>query len=209
MAKKMNKYFTLLSLVFGDGHIDCRRSIKGSLDIAHSSQHKDLIAFKKGILDKLNIDSRITIKKKSEWGNHNLIRLTTKSSKLIGDIRRNIYHVNGKKIFKKKWINHLDVSALAILWMDDGALCHQRKKKKDGSYYVYEYGEISTCAFDYSSVENIVLWLKKFDIDSRITKTKLEGQFTIRFNRENLKKMISLISDDVINVPSMIYKITI
>lgn len=201
---KKNKYFTLLSLALGDGSIYNRKLLNGSkkacLDIAHHIKNSDYIDWKENILDELQIITRKTTKKNKTTS---FSRLTTRGYELLEFIRKSLYK-DKQKIFRRNWIRNLDIQSLAILWMDDGCLIRQYNKKKN---YTYLCGEIATQSFDKQSNENIVLWLEKFGIKSYIIYNKKRNFYYIKMNRNNLFKLIEIISPYVNQIESMKYKI--
>lgn len=207
MDTKNNKYYSIVALAIGDGYLQYshnNKKGKAYIDIAHKAECKDFIEYKSSILTNNGFENQVSLKTKQS-GKHQY-RTFSKYYKLIGDVKRSLY-VDGKKVFLKKWIKNLDDWALAILWMDDGCLCRQHKKTKDGHVYEYQYGVIATQSFDYESQRNIIKWLEKFGIQATINHSK--DKYRIRFNRDNLEKLINIVSPHVKQIPSMLYKITI
>lgn len=202
-----NKYFTLLALTLGDGTIHNPKKHKGSklayLDIAHQIKNSDYIEWKANLINSLGYNCKVGDKRNSTTI---FKKVYTKGYHILEQIRLKLY-VNNTKIFKKKWIKNLNELHLAILWMDDGCFIHQRQKLKNGKPYIYNCGEIATQSFDLKSNENIVLWLKKFNIDSYIIHNKKRQFYYIRFNRNNLFKLVEIIKPYVNQVNSMKYKI--
>ena len=207
MDTKKNKYYSIVALALGDGYLQYSHQNtngKACIDIAHKAECKDFIEYKSYILSSNGFDNHTSLKSIRN-GSHQY-RVSSKYYQLIGDVKRKMYP-NGEKIFSKHWIKQLDAWALAILWMDDGCLCRQHKKRADGTIYEYQFGIISTQSFDYQSQCNIIEWLKTFDIVATINHSK--DKYRIRMNRDNLKKLITIVAPYVKEVPSMVYKITI
>ena len=207
MDTKRNKYYSIIALALGDGYLQYSHgNTKGKayIDIAHKAECKDFIEYKSKILFDNGFNNHVSLKTKQN-GNHQY-RVSSKYYQLIGDVKRKMY-LKGEKIFSKKWIKNLDAWALAILWMDDGCLCRQHKKRVDGTIYEYQFGIIATQSFDYQSQVNIISWLERFGITATINHSK--DKFRIRMNRDNLKKLIEIVSPYVKEVPSMVYKVTI
>ncbi len=207
MDTKRNKYYSIIALTLGDGYLQySHNNIKGKacIDIAHKAECKDFIEYKSHILTSNNFNNHVVLKTKQN-GNH-VYRVSSKYYQLIGDVKRKLYP-KGEKVFLKRWIKYLDAWALAILWMDDGCLCRQKKKRIDGSIYEYQFGVIATQSFDYQSQCNIINWLKTFNIDATINHSK--DKYRIRMSRNNLKRLIEVVAPYVKEIPSMVYKITI
>jgi hypothetical protein len=202
--KNLNKYFTLVALVFGDGYIQNRKaSKKAYLDIAHHIKHSDYIDWKSNLITSLDIKNNIRIKNTKKGPQK---RVTTLSYSILESIRKRLYK-NNQRCFPKSFVRGLDELALAILWMDDGCLCRSKKKRKGGETYIYEYGIIATHAYDFNSQKNIICWLNKFSVDAYISKSK--DKFRIQLNRDNLNKLITVIKPFVLQIPSMLYKVNI
>jgi hypothetical protein len=202
--KNLNKYFTLVALVFGDGYIQNRKaSKKAYLDIAHHIKHSDYIDWKSNLINSLDIKNNIRIKNTKSGPQK---RVTTLSYCILDSIRKRLYK-NNQRCFPKSFVRGLDELALAILWMDDGCLCRSKKKRKDGQVYIYEFGIIATHAYDFNSQKNIICWLNKFGIDAYILKSK--DKYKIQLNRDNLNKLITVIKPFVLQIPSMLYKVDI
>lgn len=213
MTTKNNKIYLPLIMLLGDGWIQNGKigkeysynSERANLLIAHHSSQLEYLKWKKDLLEKAGYEVTLGEKRKSDAPNQFYIR--TKTSKLIASVRNSVM-VNKKKVFKKEWIYHLDDLALAIIWMDDGHLGHQVNKNKQ---YVYHVGEIATHGFDYESNQNICYWLKKrFNIDSYIVTKRYkdkEDKYYIKLNRDNLHKLLSVVSPYVSQVESMSYKL--
>lgn len=205
METKNNRYYSLLSLSLGDGCLTySKNKDAANLDIAHHINHKDYILYKASVINSLGLSS---FERQKQRAGNAQFRTSTKNIYILKCIKDKLYGT-ASKVFKKSWIKHLDAWSLSILWMDDGCICRKKKKRNDGSYYTYEYGDIALQSFDYDSLFNVILWLKlQFDIEAYIVKSR--NLFTVRMNRDNLHKLIKVVSPTVCLVPSMLYKITI
>jgi len=203
--KIRNRYYTLIGLTMGDGNIHNPKLSKGSkrayLDIAHALRHKDYIEYKKKILDEINVNCNIGVKRSKNIPK--LYKVYTKGYHILEDIRNKFYK-NGKRKFYKRWCINITPEILAIFWMDDGCFVKQYNKKKN---YTYHCGDISTMSYDKKSVENIQLCFLQYGIESRLYYSKRSDGYGIRFNRDNLYKLCELIKPFVLKIPSMYYKI--
>lgn len=201
---KRNRYYTLIGLTIGDGNIHNPKLNQGSkrayLDIAHHLKHKDLIDYKFKILQDININCNIGIKKSKNIPK--LVKVYTKGYHILESIRLRFYK-NGKRKFYKRWVKHITPEILAIYWMDDG--CFVKQKTRHGNYYYY--GDISAASYDLKSVNNLQLAFKQYDIDSKIYTIKRSNGYGIRFKKSELEKLCKLILPYVKNVPSMYYKL--
>ncbi len=197
--KKNKKFYIICSLAIGDGCLIKKRNVKKAvLDIAHHIKHQDYIKYKANILESIGIKTKATIKNRK--GNTQF-RVYTNRNYLCYCVWRRLYQ-NKCKIFTRKMIRNLDEWSLAILWMDDGCLYYAKRKTKQGKNYLYKMGDIATQSFDDISLQNILNWLKKFGIDAYVTKTR-----SIHLNRNNVNKLIEIVSPFVKKINSMKYKI--
>jgi hypothetical protein len=208
MKTKLNKIYLGVAICLGDGWIPSIR--KGgnttTLCCAHNPKHLDLLTYKQNLLLNLNISSKISFyaRQGGKTKGYPIVQLFTKSSYLNRVLRNKIY-INNEKIFNKRWIQFLDAEALAIFWMDDGCLFTRKKKLKNGSVSYHLQGNIATQNFSQESNNNILMWLKKFNIIARLTKKK--NKYCIDINKTNVLKLIDVVSPFVKLVPSMVYKI--
>lgn len=199
-----NKYFMLLALSLGDGCVhNPKKSKLAYLDIAHHIKNTDYILWKEKIISRMGYTCNVGSKK-----NKTALfkKVYTRGYVILEHIRNKLYK-NKKKIFRKEWVKNLEPIHLAILWMDDGCFVKQRQKLRSGNPYIYECGQLATQSFDKKSNENIIKWLKKFNINSYLIYSKKRNFYYIKMNRENLFKLVEVIKPYVLKVPSMHYKI--
>jgi hypothetical protein len=203
---KRNRYYTLIGLTIGDGNIHNPKLKNGSkrayLDIAHHLRHMDYIEYKKSILDNININCKIGIKKSKNIPK--LIKVYTTGYHILESIRNRFYK-NGKRKFYKRWVKNITPEILAIYWMDDGCFCKSINKKKNN--YEYHYGDITAISYDKKSIENLLLCFSQYGINGYLNYIKRNDGYRIRFNKENLYKLCNLIKPYVLKIPSMHYKI--
>lgn len=205
---KRNRYYTLIGLTIGDGHIHNPKKTKGSkrayLEIAQHLKHEDFIKFKYKILQDININCRIGVKKSKSIPV--LSKVFTKGYHILEAIRTRFYS-NGHRAFKKRWIKYMTVELLAIYWMDDGCFCKQ--KTRHGNYYYY--GHIAAASYDLESIKNLQKCFLQYDIQSRLSKaSKYNGSgagLNIRFKKSELEKMCKLFLPTIAKIPSMHYKL--
>lgn len=205
MDTKKNTYYSILALTLGDGYLQFshgNKEGKAYIDIAHNPKNHDFIEYKSKILLSNGIDNTVGIKKKTN-GNH-CSRVWSKYYQIIGDVKRDLYN-NNEKVFKKRYIKNLDAWALAIFWMDDGCLYCQKHSNKDGTEYLYQCGDLATQNFSYESQLNILEWLKTFGVEGYLQQSR--GKYHIHFNRDNVRKLVNIVSPYIKEVPSMQYKI--
>lgn len=206
--KKRNRYYTLIALTIGDGNIHNPNYKKGGkrsyLDIAHHIKHQDYIEFKKSILDDININNKIGIKRSKNIPK--LTKVYTKGYHILESIRKRFYK-NGHRKFYKRWVKNITIEHLALFWMDDGSFC--KSKTRHGNYYYL--GDISTLSYDLKSVKNLQKCFLQYGIESRLYFSKrYSGKgagYGIRFNKPNLEKMCKLFLPIISKIPSMHYKL--
>lgn len=217
---KSNEFYLSLSILLGDGWIDNGKigkiksyhSKRANLVCAHKYIYEDYLQFKKQLLESVGFKVTLGDKRKSDGINQRYIR--TWSSEIVASVRDSSI-INKQKIFKKEWTNILDELSLAILWMDDGSLVHEIRKRKGinnhSECYYHHYGEIATHNFDLQSNENIQYWLKNnFNIETRIMTKRYRNKpnkYYLRINKTNTKHLTSIVTPFVKKVPSMHYKI--
>uniref|UniRef100_A0A6H1ZL89 Putative homing endonuclease n=1 Tax=viral metagenome TaxID=1070528 RepID=A0A6H1ZL89_9ZZZZ len=205
--KKNKKFYIVCSLAIGDGCLRQRRNTeKAELDIAHHIKHQDYIEYKARIMRDVGMRTNGMIK--NRVGNTQY-RVYSNSTYLNYCVYRKLYD-NKQKIFTNGMLKNLDKWSLAILWMDDGCLSFRKSKRKDGSIYRYKFGSIATNSFNKENNEKILKWLEKFEITGYLRKDNRfseENKYSIVFNRDNVNKLIEIVSPIVKNIPSMKYKI--
>ena len=136
------------------------------------------------------------------WNNQRYLRYyfyyyLNSNNALYSFINKNLYSNEGRKKISLKYLNELTPLGLAIWWMDDGCMCLSKRNR---------YGKLSTHCFNYE--EHILLqkyFKEKWNINVAIKQEK-ECYF-LRFNVEDLKKLIKIIYPYVTQVDGMSYKI--
>lgn len=136
------------------------------------------------------------------WNNQKYLRYyfyhyLNSNNDLYSFINKNLYSNEGRKKISLKYLNELTPLGLAVWWMDDGCMCLAKRNR---------YGKLSTHCFNYE--EHILLkkyFKEKWNINVTIKQEK-ECYF-LRFNVEELKKLIKIIYPYVTQVDGMSYKI--
>ena len=136
------------------------------------------------------------------WNNKKYLRYyfyyyIKSNNDLCSFLCKHLYSNNGRKKISLKYLNRLTPLGLAVWWMDDGNISLSKRNR---------YGKLSTHCFNYE--EHILLkkyFKDKWDINVSIKQEK--GSYFLRFNVEELKKMICIIYPYVTQVPNMSYKV--
>lgn len=136
------------------------------------------------------------------WNNQKYLRYyfncyLNSNNDLYNFISKNLYSNTGRKKISLKYLKELTPLGLAVWWMDDGCMCLAKRNR---------YGKLSTHCFNYE--EHILLqkyFKEKWNIKVAIKQEK-ECYF-LRFNVEELKKLIRIIYPYVLQVEGMSYKI--
>lgn len=190
---KKNKRAVLLGMAIGDGYITNSKNYK-ALVIRHCEKQEEYLLFKKRLLEDIFQGRTISTRKVQ-----NGIQIAIGDNKLFRIYRKWLYPNNVKYI--PNVLKFLDVSSIALWYMDDGSLT---AKKREGKIHGYEL----TLNTYVSQEENqiIINWfIEKFSI--RFTQTKGKGRYRLRMGTKEAKKFISLIKPYI--HPSMFYKINL
>lgn len=199
MKSKSNKLSRnlLIAMLLGDGSISAQNGFK----VTHCKKQLDYLEWKITQLNKHGIRNcgvkYYTSAKGYKVGEtYYYTRLST--TPFIKVLRRVIYKPN-KVIANRKLLNRLDALGLAIWYMDDGNINHRKK--------VGIYIKISTCI---SKENNQIIidyfkdvWNINFYMFSEGRKT-----YSICCGTKEAIKFIEIIKPYVLQVPSMIYKIS-
>lgn len=208
----------LIGLLIGDGYIDD----KGRICIEHSEKQKDYCIFKakllhsvcggKGIKVHEYIRKSSILKDKKQFKNSTFITYSfKKQSNSFIPLRKMLYGENRKKRITQEVLNHLDVCAIALWWMDDGCLTKK---------YTYRNGKRIHCGYNlrictYLPKEQNEL-IQKYFLDTynikwnvvRADGSKDDSQWMLRCGTIEGRKFLNLIRDYVLkNIPSMSYKV--
>lgn len=206
MKTKINKDSRnlLIGLLLGDGTIQSNNVFK----IAHCEQQKDYLEWK--------------IKQLKEAGirNSGLKTYTSQNGYNIGKtvfytqlnvipfikVLRRVFYKPHKIIGNRKLLNRLDAKGVAIWYMDDGHI--NIRKDKDGRPKGF-YIKIATCV-PKEELQVIIdyfkeVWNIKF---YAFHEGKKEDSYSLCCGTQEGMKFIEIIKPYVLQVPSMIHKIT-
>lgn len=198
-----------LSIIMGGLLGDSSYYKRGNyITFTHSIKQIEYLNWKHDILKNISNPIHQRIVGKSMVDGSDLITtyfLTKSNTNLLVDykeIRKIIFDENGMKSVNRKWLNLLTPLSLAIWWLDDG--CLSVHKEKNGS--ISRYGKLCTHCF---SLHEQYIMKQYFEtvwgIEVKVTPEK--SYYFLRFTVPNLKKLFSIISPYVFEVPSMLYKI--
>lgn len=187
----------VIGLVIGDGFLQKTGKKNARLRLEHSVRQKDYIFWKHEMLSNLMQSRPKRIKRYNPiWGkSYSYYRCQSHSSPIFGQLRRQFYNENGKKIIPTN-IGSLLKSplTLAVWYMDDGYLYHRDKS-------VYSY----LAKHSEEEVDLLSKALKdNFNLAS-LVKLKKGKFYCLCFNVQETAKLIKIIKPYVI--PSLNYKL--
>ena len=162
----------------GDGSLNLTKKNRYRLKIIHCKDQREYCNWK---AEMFNINN-LTYIEKNGYSQKEAYSFITKCFDLINSL-------SDKKNIPDWLINAIDARGIAIWFMDDGSVT--KKKLKDGtnSYFA----KISSNNFDYVNHIKIRAIFGKFNIESKIYKTK--KYYEIMFNKDNTIKLFNLIRD--------------
>jgi len=174
----------IIGSVLGDGSV----GKSGRVRLQHCSMQSEYLDWKAKILggNKSRHDKWSGYRWKHDGFRDNFA-VTSQTSRI-----RDICYINNQKKITNDIVEMADIKTVAIWYMDDGSISRKR-------------AVFHTEGFDKESVINCQKILAKFDINSKIAKSKTKYHI-IQLNVENTKKMMGLISK--YRCSSMNYKFT-
>jgi len=204
----------LYGLAIGDGHISYRLRLKdgkypyehAELIIGHGPDQKDYLEYKANLIlkvfggNKPKISSvshtlKATGKTYPGWR-------VAKTNPYFRQMHRVLYSDDKKKRITGQALSYLDANSLALWYMDDGSMNHN--KNKQGEITSLNFS-ICTQLTDKEQADWIVEWLStKFGIDAKTYLSK--GKYDIGGATQATLSLVHTIQDHVI--PSMMYKIS-
>lgn len=203
----INKNELIISMILGDGSI----SKNLQFVINHAPKQRDYLEWKAKLLGK-ELGILLPIKMyKTTFSYYTTYFSSVSHLKMIREL---LYTTNGDKSLEYVFPLLNSPLSLAIWFMDDGSVFKRRKKHKDGSEY-FLAPKLKLCTHSYSKKDNelILKWMNDtFNIEGYIVierKRNREGSpkyYTLNFNVENSNKIWNLISEFVLEVPSMMNK---
>ena len=191
-----NKKSLIIGMLLGDAWVTFNRKT-AILSYYHSPKQEEYIKFKKGLLETIGYECKLTYSPKTK-NNYPKYKLWTKAYRSL-NLYRLMYSFRNtpgkrKKRIVKSMLNRLDEFGLALWFMDDGYNNPTRN-----------YMHLATYCFSLEENELIKDFFKsRWDIDTKIYRRKNQ-YFLVWYKdapklKEILKPYISL-------VPSMLYKI--
>lgn len=193
----------LLAMVLGDGYVRIAKDKRypsstpqGVLSIKHCEKQRGYLEYKADLLQKILGGKRPIVHPCNNSG-YPAVRLT-KNHRWFRYLRNWLYQ-NGVKTYTRKILEYLTPEGLAIWYMDDGNLAHQRKNGKIHARRVY----LNTHK---SKEENQIIidyFLEEYGI--RFTQVLNKGSYRLTCGTQEAKKFFSIIEPFII--PSMSYKI--
>ena len=193
----------LIGMLLGDGTISNNNVFK----IAHAESQKDYLEWKIKQLNNCGIrNNGIKFYIKTHGYNSGVPVYYTQLNILpfIKVLRRVCY--KGKKIIgNRKLLNRLSPKEIAIWYMDDGHINIRKNKGKPCGFYV----KISLCE-PKEEVQTIIDYFKEvWNINFYMFhEGKKEDSYSLCCGTKEGLKFIELVKPYVLEVPSMIYKIT-
>ncbi len=187
------QYSIIIGTLFGDGRLESRsKNCSARLRIHHGIEQKALVFWK--YLELRNFvsteprkisscDVSETTKKYYSWYFH------TRTFKEFSLLYKSFY-TNGRKVLPENSESLFNKLMLAVWYMDDGC--------RDNNSII-----LNTQNFTFSEHQKMhSIFLKKYQINPSIVKDR--DRFRLRFDKNNSKKFLSLVEEEVI--PSMRYK---
>lgn len=193
----------LIGMLLGDGTISNNNVFK----IAHCENQKDYLEWKIKQLKEAAIRStKIKSYIKTSGYNAGVPVYYTQLNIIpfIKVLRRVVYN-EGKKTFTRKLLNRLDAKGLAIWFMDDGHINIRRDKGRPCGFYI----KISICE-PKEEVQTIIDYFKEqWNINFYMFhEGRQQDSYSICCGTKEGLKFIDIVKPYVLQVPSMIHKIT-
>lgn len=194
----------LIGMLLGDGTISNNNVFK----IAHSESQKDYLEWKVKQLKEAGIRNngiKSYIKTKGYTIGVPVYYTQLNTIPFIKVLRRVVYK-NKKILGNRKLLNRLDAKGIAIWYMDDGHI-NIRKNKEDRPMGFYI--KISTCE-PKEEVQTIIDFFKEqWNINFYMFhEGKKEDSYSLCCGTKEGLKFIDIVKPYVLQVPSMIHKIT-
>ena len=181
----------LIGKMLGDGHFPATHDV---ISFSHKKEHEEYIDFQ------LNLLGDIAYKEKKEYKSGygtKMIRARTHASVGLAAYFEGWNNgVNRKKIIPESAIEQVKSLALAIWYMDDGSLSHNKDQQDRANFAI--------CRYDKESAENAVKILEKFGL-SPVLFISQGKYYRIRLNYEDANRFFTIIKPYV--PPIMQYKL--
>lgn len=191
----------LMGMLLGDASLTNRKDSRIRMD--HSMKQIDYLKYKSEMLKSFGYENSIRERPRLVKGKeYQTAYLHTNTSDLLRKLR-GIWYVDGKKVLPL-YLNDLDLTGLAIWFMDDGGV---ESSLWNGKRY-YRSLMFSTYSFSKEENERLIKLLKdKWDINAKLQKYR--DKFIIRLLKKEAVKFAQLISPVLKDVPSMQYKLQV
>ena len=206
MKSKFNKESRnlLIGMLLGDGTISNNNVFK----IAHSESQKDYLEWKVKQLKEAGIRNNGIKSYIKTKGYTTGVPVYYTQLNVIPFIKvlRKVFYKEKKILGNRKLLNRLDAKGIAIWYMDDGHI--NIRKTKDGRPMGF-YIKISTCE-PKQEVQTIIDFFKEqWNINFYMFhEGKKEDSYSLCCGTKEGLKFIEIIKPYVLQVPSMLYKIT-
>ena len=205
MKTKFNKKSRnlLIGLLIGDGTISNNNVFK----IAHCEAQKDYLEWKINQLKSCGIRNN-GIKSYIKTKGFNIgvpVYYTQLNTIPFIKVLRRVFYKGKKIIGNRKLLNRLSAKEIAIWYMDDGHINIRKDKERPCGFYI----KISTCE-PKQEVQTIIDYFKEqWNINFYMYhEGKKEDSYSLCCGTKEGLKFIDIIKPYVLQVPSMIHKIT-
>lgn len=205
MKTKFNKESRnlLIGLLIGDGTISNNNVFK----IAHCEAQKDYLEWKINQLKSCGIRNN-GIKSYIKTKGFNIgvpVYYTQLNTIPFIKVLRRVFYKGKKIIGNRKLLNRLSAKEIAIWYMDDGHINIRKDKGRPCGFYI----KISTCE-PKQEVQTIINYFKEqWNINFYMYhEGKKEDSYSLCCGTKEGLKFIDIIKPYVLQVPSMIHKIT-
>lgn len=205
MKTKFNKESRnlLIGLLIGDGTISNNNVFK----IAHCEAQKDYLEWKINQLKSCGIRNN-GIKSYIKTKGFNIgvpVYYTQLNTIPFIKVLRRVFYKGKKIIGNRKLLNRLSAKEIAIWYMDDGHINIRKDKGRPCGFYI----KISTCE-PKQEVQTIIDYFKEqWNINFYMYhEGKKENSYSLCCGTKEGLKFIDIIKPYVLQVPSMIHKIT-
>ena len=193
----------LIGLLLGDGTISNNYVFK----LAHCEAQKDYLEWKINLLKEAGIRNN-GIKSYIKTRGYNTgvpVYYTQLNIIPFVKVLRRVVYKEKKIIGNRKLLNRLSAREIAIWYMDDGHINIRKKKDKIIGFYI----KISTCE-PKEEVQTIIDYFKEvWNINFYMFhEGKKEDSYSLCCGTKEGLKFIELVKPYVLQVPSMIHKIT-
>lgn len=202
----------LYGLAIGDGHISYRNRlnkgkypyVSAELIIGHSPKQEGYIEHKADLIHNILGGKRPKVSKTTHTlkttGKTYPSRRIARTHTYFRQMHRVLYSEDNKKRITGQVLSYLDEHSLALWFMDDGSINHNKNNQ----------GEITSLNFsictqvDEEQADWIVEWLNtKFGIEAK--KYKAKGKYGIGGGTQATLTLVNIIQDYV--VPCLMYKV--